>query len=40
VLSFLSALALMALSLSCLVYEVWISGGALRILLDAVEGKH
>ena len=39
VLSFLSALTLMALSLSCLVYEVWISGGALRILLDAVEGE-
>jgi hypothetical protein len=35
------ALGLMALSLGCLVYEVWISGGALRILLNAVddEGK-
>jgi len=31
--------ALMALSLCCLVYEVWISGGALRILLNAVNGK-
>lgn len=37
--SFLSALILMGVSLACLVYEVWISGGALRILLNAVDGK-
>lgn len=37
--SFAVALSLMALSLGCLVYEVWISGGALRILLNAVDGK-
>lgn len=37
--TFLTALILMALSLGCLIYEVWISGGALRILLNAVEGK-
>jgi len=37
--AFLAALALMALSLACLVYEVSISGGALRILLNAVEDK-
>jgi Protein of unknown function (DUF2721) len=36
--SFFIALSLMALSLVCLIYEVWISGGALRILLQAVEG--
>lgn len=36
--AFLVALALMALSLVCLIYEVWISGGALRILLNAVDG--
>ncbi|MES2923459.1 MAG: DUF2721 domain-containing protein [Verrucomicrobiota bacterium] len=35
--AFLLALGLMALSLGCLIYEVWISGGALRILLNAVE---
>lgn len=35
--TFCSALILMALSLGCLIYEVWISGGALRILLNAVE---
>jgi hypothetical protein len=35
--TFLLALILMALSLGCLIYEVWISGGALRILLNAVE---
>lgn len=35
--SFLVALALMALSLVCLIYEIWISGGALRILLNAVD---
>jgi small-conductance mechanosensitive channel len=37
IMAFLAALSLMALSLGCLVYEVWISGGALRILLNAVE---
>ena len=37
--TFAVALGLMALSLGCLVYEVWISGGALRILLNAVDGK-
>lgn len=37
--AFLGALVLMAVSLSCLIYEVWISGGALRILLDAVESR-
>lgn len=31
------ALALMAASLACLCYEVWISGGALRILLAQME---
>jgi hypothetical protein len=35
--SFLVALALMGISLLCLIYEIWISGGALRILLNAVE---
>lgn len=35
--TFAVALVLMALSLACLVVEVWISGGALRILLRAVE---
>lgn len=35
--AFSVALGLMALSLGCLIYEVWISGGALRILLNAVE---
>lgn len=39
VIAFLVALGLMAMSLICLVYEVWISGGALRILLKAVEGE-
>ena len=39
IVTFVIALTLMALSLGCLVYEVWISGGALRILLNAVEGK-
>ena len=37
--AFAVALGLMAVSLVCLVYEVWISGGALRILLNAVDGK-
>ncbi len=35
--TFFSALVLMGLSLGCLIYEIWISGGALRILLNAVE---
>ncbi|MES2658379.1 MAG: DUF2721 domain-containing protein [Verrucomicrobiota bacterium] len=35
--AFLAALLLMAVSLGCLIYEIWISGGALRILLNAVE---
>ncbi|MEO5915668.1 MAG: DUF2721 domain-containing protein [Luteolibacter sp.] len=37
IIAFLTALSLMALSLGCLIYEIWISGGALRILLNAVE---
>jgi hypothetical protein len=37
--TFLAALSLMAVSLGCLIYEVWISGGALRILLNAMEGE-
>jgi len=37
--AFFTALVLMAFSLGCLIYEVWISGGALRIMLNAVEGK-
>lgn len=37
--SFVTALVLMAASLACLVREVWISGGALRILLDEVENN-
>jgi Protein of unknown function (DUF2721) len=32
-----SALLLMGASLACLVWEVWISGGALNIMLSAVE---
>ncbi len=35
--AFVLALALMALSLACLIYEIWISGGALRVLLNAME---
>ncbi len=35
--AFTAALLLMGCSLACLCYEVWISGGALRILLNAVE---
>ncbi len=35
--TFATALALMGLSLACLVWEVWISGGALRIMLSAME---
>lgn len=34
---FLLAVGMMATSLICLVYEIWISGGALKILLEAVE---
>ena len=37
--TFVVALALMACSLGSLVWEVWISGGALRILLNAMEGN-
>ena len=37
--SFFTALILMAGSLGCLVFEVRISGGALRILLNAVESE-
>jgi len=37
VITFTGALGLMALSLGCLIYEIWISGGALRIMLSAVE---
>lgn len=37
--AFSAALALMALSLGCLIAEVWISGGALRILLNSVEER-
>ena len=37
--SFAIALLLMAGSLACLCREVWISGGALKILLNAVEEK-
>lgn len=38
-LAFLSGLSLMALSLGCLIFEIWISGGALNILLNAVENR-
>jgi hypothetical protein len=37
VLAFGAALVLMGLSLACLVWEIWISGGALRIMLSAME---
>lgn len=37
--AFSTALAMMALSLGCLIYEIWISGGALRILLKSVEER-
>jgi hypothetical protein len=37
--AFSVALALMALSLVCLVVEIWISGGALKILLKSVEDR-
>jgi hypothetical protein len=36
--TFGAALLLMGASLTCLVWEVWISGGALKIMLSAVEG--
>lgn len=39
VVAFTIALLLMGGSLACLCYEVWISGGALRILLNAVEER-
>ena len=35
--TFTVALGLMAISLVCLIVEIWISGGALRILLNSVE---
>lgn len=35
--TFAIALGLMGLSLACLVWEIWISGGALRIMLSAME---
>ncbi|MCW1915818.1 DUF2721 domain-containing protein [Luteolibacter sp. GHJ8] len=35
--TFTVALLLMGCSLACLCWEVWISGGALRIMLNAVE---
>ncbi|WP_411825674.1 DUF2721 domain-containing protein [Luteolibacter sp. AS25] len=37
--SFGAALVLMAGSLACLIVEVWISGGALRIQLSDMEGE-
>lgn len=37
--AFVAALVLMAGSLACLTWEVWISGGALRILLQALEKR-
>jgi hypothetical protein len=37
--TFSAALLLMGASLACLLWEVWISGGALRILLSAMEQK-
>lgn len=36
--SFGIALLLMGISLACLVWEIWISGGALRIMLADVKG--
>ena len=35
--AFGTALLLMGASLACLTWEIWISGGALRIMLSAVE---
>lgn len=37
--SFIAALILMGLSLACLTVEVWISGGALKIMLRALEDR-
>ncbi len=37
--AFGAALFLMGISLACLIWEIWISGGALRILLADVERK-
>jgi len=37
--AFVTALGLMGGSLACLTVEVWISGGALRILLQALEER-
>ena len=37
--AFLAALVLMAGSMICLLVEIWWSGGALKILLDRVEGE-
>ncbi len=37
--AFLTALILMAVSLACLIYEISISGGALRIMLNEMEGE-
>lgn len=37
--AFVLALVLMGGSLGCLCWEVWISGGALKILLNAVEER-
>lgn len=37
--SFAAALGLMGASLGCLMVEVWISGGALRILLRTLEER-
>jgi len=37
--TFAAALLLMGASLACLLWEVWISGGALRILLSAMEER-
>lgn len=37
--AFGAALFLMGISLACLIWEIWISGGALRILLADVERR-
>lgn len=37
--TFITGLVLMGISLICLMVEVWISGGALRILLSALEKR-
>ena len=39
VITFGAALVFMGGSLACLMVEVWISGGALRIMLEAMEGE-